>query len=722
MRGRSIAVWLLFLLLPFLLFAWALPFVAPQTIGNDYVMFGPSAQLNLMWSAWRGTFPLYMPGFAGGHSTASMTLGGLYHPASWLASAMPGYSRGLVLEWNTFFRLLSLGVTHLALFALARRLSLGTIAAFIASFPIVYNLRMLDSFRYWASFESYIGMVLAMAAAGFVFLEPRSRRAIAFLAAATYFSIVGGHPQWGYLCTLAVGLFAVACPWLMTAVDSAIPPLAAADIGGYLKRALVGAGSGTLLAAPYLTTFYFEYLVTNRARAQNDYQWTLGFADTLQGQLANFIRPLHADVHGAFGGSALFLITAAFPIAALVKKAPRALWIAWALGLFVFLFAVGKESWVHALVVPRMPFFGSFRVPGRLVLWLPVVAFPLLAWMLQRANRAGLFAVSATSAALCLMYWLWSSHEIPQNRYSPHKIIKDIPPWVDSVIAALSGITTASLALAAKSKGLRALLWWISAAAMIATTAPCLAYGTWRAKPPKFLTFEQISQWHQKHVTVPPQTPPGFGMEMRSVSDYRARRLRVDAPLATIHHRVEAIGSDDEVLARLQQGVPKQPLYLDRAGSDLPPAADGAGDEITLRYNTSNRHVFDVTAAADGYVVIGLPWLPGFTARLDGRPVELAKANALHPAVFVPRGVHVLDVRFASRPFLAGMAVALATLAVWIATTAGAGRSARFKRIAAAVTALGMAMVAASFWLWLFHGPSFGTSYQWKSTPNDIAR
>ena len=93
--------WLLLLAVPFGMFAWLLPFVSNLGLGNDYPIFRPGQQLELMWSVWKGTFPLYMPGFADGHSTAAMTLGQLYHPLSWISSLMPGYGNGLALEWNT---------------------------------------------------------------------------------------------------------------------------------------------------------------------------------------------------------------------------------------------------------------------------------------------------------------------------------------------------------------------------------------------------------------------------------------------------------------------------------------------------------------------------------------------------------------------------------------------------------------------------------------------
>ncbi len=41
-----------------------------------------------------------------------------------------------------------------------RRLRLSTALAFVFSFITVYNLRMLDMFRYGASLENYVGFVM----------------------------------------------------------------------------------------------------------------------------------------------------------------------------------------------------------------------------------------------------------------------------------------------------------------------------------------------------------------------------------------------------------------------------------------------------------------------------------------------------------------------------------------------------------------------------------
>ncbi|MEP7124953.1 MAG: YfhO family protein, partial [Byssovorax sp.] len=205
----------------------------------------------------------------------------------------------------------------------------------------------------------------------------------------------------------------------------------------------------------------------------------------------------------------------------------------------------------------------------------------------------------------------------------------------------------------------------------------------------------------------------GSGMEMRSVSDYQAHKIPVTRGLGTLAHKVEQLAPDTEVLRRLQEKLPKgatAALFLDRP---VPPiAADTVSDQDTVKLvdTTSNRFAFDVSAGRDGYFVFGQPMLKGFVATVDGAPVEIATANALFPAVFVPRGAHHVVFRFISKPFFAGAAIWFVTLWVWIAV------SIRRRRWLLPIFAvLSAAALAGLLYASVFKGPSFGTIYSWQA-------
>jgi hypothetical protein len=158
--------------LPFVVFYWLLPFAGRLTIGNDYPIYAIQQQMELRYSLSHGTFPLCAPGFAGRRSAAALTLGQMYHPLSFLAAYSPGYWSGYGPEWNTFWRLVSLGLTQLVLFNLLLRLAVRVDVAFILSFLTVYNLRMLDMFRYGAALENYTGFLLLRAAITYLYIAP----------------------------------------------------------------------------------------------------------------------------------------------------------------------------------------------------------------------------------------------------------------------------------------------------------------------------------------------------------------------------------------------------------------------------------------------------------------------------------------------------------------------------------------------------------------------
>src|SRR4030066_59057 len=140
-NNARLLIYFLIIILPFLLLYWMLPFLSDITLGADYQLFSINEQIELLFSIKTGSFPLYVPGYSFGHSSSALTLGQIYHPISHIASLLPGYWNGKALEWNTFLRLLSLGLTHLALFAFLRRLRLNMLFSFLLSLITVYNLR-----------------------------------------------------------------------------------------------------------------------------------------------------------------------------------------------------------------------------------------------------------------------------------------------------------------------------------------------------------------------------------------------------------------------------------------------------------------------------------------------------------------------------------------------------------------------------------------------------
>ena len=169
-----------------------LPFLSNVTIGNDYLAFPIKNQMELLFSIRTGSFPLYLPGFASGHSSSAATLGQMFHPFSHIASIMPGYWNGMAVDWNNFIKLLSLGMSQLALFAFLRKLRLSILFSFLLSFITVYNLRVPDLYRYGAPLEAYTASFLLCAATGWYFLKPTKLPGPLFIIGSTYMLVCSG--------------------------------------------------------------------------------------------------------------------------------------------------------------------------------------------------------------------------------------------------------------------------------------------------------------------------------------------------------------------------------------------------------------------------------------------------------------------------------------------------------------------------------------------------
>ncbi|HSL47965.1 MAG TPA: hypothetical protein VK878_02775, partial [Candidatus Deferrimicrobiaceae bacterium] len=75
-----------------------------------------------------------------------------------------------------------------------------------------------------------------------------------------------------------------------------------------------------------------------------------------------------------------------------------------------------------------------------------------------------------------------------------------------------------------------------------------------------------------------------------------------------------------------------------------PPAAGGAALSVT-DYR-ADRITLDVTAPRPGFVVLSDSFHPRWTARVDGRPAPVLRADHLLKAVPLPAGRHTLDLRF----------------------------------------------------------------------------
>jgi hypothetical protein len=696
-------------ILPFVVFYWLMPFYGTMTIGNDYPRFAITQQMELQYSLARGSFPLYAPGFAGGRSAAALTLGGIYHPLSHLAAHSPGYWNGGALEWNTLWRLLSLGLTQLVLFNLLRRLELSTDFAFIVSFVTVYNLRTLDMFRYGASLENYVGFLLLFAAMINLYLAPNSAIGLLSVIGATYLMICGGHPQIAYFGLLGAALLCLAIP---EAVAAMRPDLATnrrrtlsyyAAAGGYV-------GLGLLLATAYTLPFYVEFLRDAPARTKQSYQWSVLLSDHWGGAANSFFNPLRSDVHGAFGSCSLILLAIVAPLAlAPIRqmKARMTMVILWFAAAVIFLGSLGDNAPVYYLFWKVVPFADSFRIPGRIAMLLPPIFMLLLAWFFRVADddalRRHMHPVrpwQVTSVTLLLFvcgYFLLANPDA--GPYTPFDI-NHYPPWVNSVVCA-GGIAALFLVTLRLSRWrFNVIVGLLLGVLVVLQTTVEMRYGTWHQNRSPTPTLVQMD--HAKELNLAFQGEVGYGMESTSSDEPSDAAQRSSA---------RSYGYSTLPLAVFR------PLQTTAPRSDYLPVSPqnsiGPGEPVTTFYAAFNRMRFHVESAPAGFLAISVPYSSQWHVSVESQEYALRRTDRNELAVFLPAGIHDVDFCFHSPASTAGM---LITCSTGLLITVLFSRVCRSKWTSFALITIAVIVLAGGFALWehsLYGGDDLGTQYFW---------
>ncbi|MBX7247279.1 MAG: YfhO family protein [Candidatus Sumerlaeaceae bacterium] len=106
-----------------------------------------------------------------------------------------------------------------------------------------------------------------------------------------------------------------------------------------------------------------------------------------------------------------------------------------------------------------------------------------------------------------------------------------------------------------------------------------------------------------------------------------------------------------EVLLNKQQ-LPRESLE----SLNAPDPATFAGT-VDFKKPVPERTEVRVSFSQRGWLVISELWYPGWTAKLDGKPVDLIRANGAHSAVAVPAGDHLVTLEYRTPGFAAGAAI-----------------------------------------------------------------
>ncbi len=89
--------------------------------------------------------------------------------------------------------------------------------------------------------------------------------------------------------------------------------------------------------------------------------------------------------------------------------------------------------------------------------------------------------------------------------------------------------------------------------------------------------------------------------------------------------------------------------------------------KANCEYFSNNYIKFKVNSNLPAIAVISEIWYPNWKAYIDGRPVEVLRANYSLRAVEVPQGEHTLEMKYESTAFTTGLYLTLATILIVIA-------------------------------------------------------
>lgn len=729
-------VYLLIIILPFLLFYWMAPFIADKSIGLDYQTTSIENQMELLFSIKTGSFPLYVPGFALGHSSSALTLGGIYHPLSHIASTLPGYWDGKALQYNTFLRLLSLGLAHLALFGFLRKLKIITLFSFLLSCITVYNLRMLDLFRYGASLENYTAFILLCSAIGWYFVDKAKYRGPLCIIAATYLLINGGHPQMMYYGLLGAGLFLLITPFYV----STMLPEIHVDFrvaSRFWIQVVICIILGILLSLAYILPFYFEFIATNVARIKQGYGWADSVRDTFSGTLNSFFLPLRSDVHGAFGGSSIIIMAALLPVMRFFRKIPLAIWAAWGVALFVFLYMQGARTPVHQLVWEYVPLASSFRYSGRIALMMPMFLMMVLAWVIKAeplpvpkkirsvistpASFLSVIALVCSTAYLLFFIISYSSVSLISMESSPFApvAIRHVPRSSEALLIVFGLSSLLLIAFLNKRPKAASTLGIILCLTTLLQVGTTLKYGTWITERNDKPTFEQMQV--EKRDKLLYRFYPGTGM-YSSIVTAQLENSFMEPFLGKIYHYAETVSSLDDAYAKMLKRRTPQEVFLEgyKPKDDLLVASKNAAYEnskVELVYSSFNRLQFRAISPVPAFLGLSYPYTGHWNASVNGKKNRVYRANGSAHAVEIPNGESLIEFRYSSPYYVWGMLISFSTfILIWLFLCIRAFDGMKRVTFAICVLVLG----AGLFLMWhhsLYTGSNLNTEYTWTYKP-----
>jgi hypothetical protein len=192
----------------------------------------------------------------------------------------------------------------------------------------------------------------------------------------------------------------------------------------------------------------------------------------------------------------------------------------------------------------------------------------------------------------------------------------------------------------------------------------------WSAGGELLRSFPSLVALGVVYVSLPPAAgfDPALFEKVRETGDEVVCRLRGALGRLFAVPSVIASGNDVATVQLMTSG------RFDPRAAALSTETDAAGDypgstRCDLRWieDEPDRVSFDVDATDRAFVVLADTYFPGWTARVDDRPVPLHRVNQLARGVAVPAGHHRVTMRYLPEGWTATVPVTRAAMLLWLA-------------------------------------------------------
>ncbi|MBI5739278.1 MAG: YfhO family protein [Nitrospirae bacterium] len=697
--------------------------------------------MELLFSVKTGSFPLYAPGVAYGHSASALTLGQIFHPLSHLASIMPGYWNGRAVEWNNLYKMLSLGLTQIVLFAFLQKLRLSRLFSLLLSFIAIYNLKLLDIYRHGTPLEAYTGHFILCAVIGWYFINPTKWTGPLCIICASYLLICSGHPEEMYYGFVGAGLFTFVAPFYL----STMLPDKKVDyriVIGFLIRVALYLCIGILLSSAYILPFYFDFISDNIQRVDRNYAEANINLDTFVGTLNNFFLPLRSVVYGAFGASSLLLMAFILPVLRFFKiKIPRSVWLIWGVLMIIFLYIQGSRTPVHRLVWEYLPFASSIRDPGRISIMLPFFIMLVLAWVVVQSETVSLrFRQSVVtlrpvtilafcSLSLIIIYYLsyiavyYSSPQALFQKFFSHPAghLGDIPYFRIELLTIIMGISLLICLAFYSMRDTSGRIGLLLTVLVFVQAGIVLQYRAAFWTETKYASPSFMEMQRQKEARLDYRYYPGYGLQS-SIVNKQLTNSFMEPFLGKIFTQVIPVNSQEEAYGKMRERQLPQQVFIEgyplkKAGQITDGARHMKKGTVKLVYSSFNRLRFHVSSGKPAIMGLSYPNTGKWRAWINGERVHVYRANGAAHAVEIPEGESIVEFRYWSRAFLWGMGISCVTFAITGLFVAFRALKGPPRYIWAVIVFI---ISAGAFSLWynsLYSGDNLNTEYTWSYSP-----